>query len=88
MIKKTPTRMSIDELLLDEPAHLKTCRLDKSDIQAMEQGLVAIDFLVELLKGRGEIDKANTLACHAYNLGKLLEDVEDIPATLNDMGYN
>lgn len=88
MIKKTPTRMSIDELLFDEPAHLKTCRLDKSDIQAMEQGLTAIDFLVELLKSKGETSKANMLACHGYNLGKLLEDLADTPATTNDMGYN
>lgn len=87
MIRKTPTPENQDTPI-EGALYLKTYRLGKSEIAAMEQGLNAIEFLIETFKGRGDNKRADVLACHAYNLKAVLKDLEDIPATQTDMSYN
>jgi hypothetical protein len=88
VIRKTPTPEIVNEVLSEKPLHLKTYRLDSSEIAAIQQGLSAVEFLIELFKARGDTERADTLACHAYNLTGMLRDLDSLPAVTNDMGYN
>ena len=81
MIKLTPNQNPV----ADEALYLKSYRVDAAEEAAIKQGMLAIEFLMELVVARGQPQHAETLEYHRDVLSEMLDCLDDIEATKTDI---
>ena len=84
MIKLTPNQNPV----ANEALFLKSYRVDAEEESAIKQGMHAIEFLMELVKARGQTEHAETLEYHRDVLSEMLDCLDDIEATKTDICLN